>query len=76
MVNVKVSNKFSLFGFDVKYWLNQQKSTIKLVLGAIISFGVANPDSIILTIPSGIIVIVSRAFLDIVDFYVSEVELN
>ena len=65
-----MSPKFSLEGWDFKKWIKGNKETLKIVVPAVISI-LATQN----IIAAGVLTIVGKAILDIIDFYSSEVKL-
>ena len=74
-LKTSVSAAGSLTGWNFKKWIAGNAETIKIVIGAVVAIGAANPNSILALATTGVGVIGVKAILDIVDFYRKEVAL-
>jgi len=68
----EVSKSFSINGWDVKKWLKGNKESVKLFVALVVGLVNGSGDPVVI----GLTGIVSKAVLDVVDFYVSTVELD
>jgi ammonia channel protein AmtB len=74
-IETNVSPAFSLKGWNIIELIKRNKDLIKTFLAGVIAFGVANPATLVIILPAGVIGIIAKATLDIIDFYTKEVKL-
>ena len=70
-MGLNVSPNFNLTGWDWKTWLKGNKEAVKIIVSLAFGYAVTNG-----LLEAGLVAIVSKAILDIVDFYASKVELS
>ena len=76
MYNTRVSTNFSFEGWNLQDWVKGNKTTIKIVIGAIVAISAANPELLPISLTAGAGAIIVKAIMDIVDFWASEVVLE
>lgn len=68
---ISVSPRLSFKGWDWKTWLKGNKESVKLFVALAVGLVSSSGDPVLI----GVVGIVSKAVLDIVDFFTSEVKL-
>jgi hypothetical protein len=74
MVKTETSKRFSFKGWDLKKWVGGNAKSIKIVITAIIALSAANPALLPISLSAGAGAIVTKAVLDIVQYWASEVQ--
>lgn len=76
MTKLKTSQKFSMKGWNFGEWVSGNGEALKIGIGAAVTIAAMYPETAPLVAAGGIGAIVIKMLLDIVDYYISEVNLE
>ena len=73
---VKISERCSWFGFEVKKWITGNKKAVFAIVSAVVALAVSFPESAGLIAMAGGEAVVISYLVQLVNFWTSKVELN